>query len=130
MTALMVFVLLVVFGPMLIIVPSLLILCGVGMFAAGHSRRARRTFECPVRHRRVTADFVVPVGAARPESVSACSAFADPTRVTCTQGCLEAAEVHWSAPVSLFGRWALVSDGIAHVAEGAGLAPQPPAKAA
>jgi hypothetical protein len=130
MTAVAVFVLLVVFGPLLVIVPGLLILCGIGMFASGESRRARQTFECPVRHRPVTADFVVPVGAARPESVSSCSAFPDPTRVTCAQGCLQAAEVHWSAPVSLFGRWALVSDGIVFLAEGAGLAPQTPAKAA
>jgi hypothetical protein len=108
----MLVVVLVVFGPLLVIVPGVLILCAIGLFSGDGPRRARATFECPVRRSRVTADFAVPVGAAKPGSVTACSAFQDPSRVTCAQRCLEAADVRWTPPVGLFGRWALMSDGV------------------
>jgi len=76
----MLVVVLVVFGPLLVIVPGVLILCAIGLFSGDGPRRARATFECPVRRSRVTADFAVPVGAAKPGSVTACSAFQDPSR--------------------------------------------------
>lgn len=128
MTAVATFVMLVVFGPPLLIVAGFLILCGIGLFFSDGPRRVRQTFECPVRHRAVTADFAVPGGAAQPSSVVSCSAFGDPTRVTCAQPCLDAAVVHWTPPVGLFGRWALISDGVVPFAASTGPAPEPPAR--
>ena len=130
MTAVATFVMLVVFGPPILIVSGLLILCGIGLFFSDGPRRVRQTFECPVRHCTVTADFAVPVGAAQPSSVVSCSAFADPTRVSCAQGCLDAAVVRWTPPVGLFGRWALISNGGVPFAASTGPAPERPAKSA
>jgi hypothetical protein len=133
MTAVAIFVLLVVFGPPLVIVSGLLILCGIAAFSTDGPRRVRQTFQCPVSNRTVTADFAVPAGAAHPTSVVSCSAFSafgHPTRVTCAQRCLDAAEVHWTPPVGLFGRWALISDGVVPFAGSTGRAPEPPAKVA
>jgi hypothetical protein len=108
----MLLVVLVVFGPLLVIVPAVLILCAIGLFTGDGPRRARATFECPVRRSQVTVDFAVPVGAENPASVTACSAFQDPRRVTCAQRCLEMADVRWTPPLGIFGRWALTSDGV------------------
>ncbi len=130
MTTLATFVVLVVFGPPLLIVSGLLILCGIGLFCTDGPRRARQTFECPVRRRTVTADFAVPVGAPQPSSVVSRSAFTDPTRLTCAQLCLDDARIHWTPPVGLFGRWALISDGVVPFGASAGPAPEPAAKPA
>jgi hypothetical protein len=113
MTLLAILVTVLVFGPVLVIVPVILTLCAVGLFATDAPSRVRRGFECPVRHRAVVADFAVPLGAARPTSVMSCTAFADPSRVTCAQGCLDGAAVRWAPPPSVFAGWALVSDGVA-----------------
>ena len=107
-----VFVVLLVFGPPLLIVPVLLALCGIGMFASEGARQARCAFDCPVTGRTVRAEFSVPPGAGRPDSVVSCSAFPHPRTVACAQTCLEAAGVRWSPPISVFGRWALTSDGV------------------
>jgi hypothetical protein len=130
MTVVATLVMLVVFGPPLLIASGFLILCGIGLFCTDGPRRVRHTFECPVRHRAITADFAVPVGAAQPSSVVSCSAFADPARVTCAQPCLDAAVVQWTPPVGLFGRWALISDGVVPFAASTGSAPEPPARRA
>lgn len=112
MEVLAVLVLVLVFGPPVVLVPALLMLCGVGLFVSERSRHGRSTFACPATGRTVTADFSVPAGAGRPNSVISCSAFRDPSHVTCAQHCLELAGVRWSPPVSLFGRWALTSSGV------------------
>lgn len=111
-----VFVVVLVFGPPLVIVPALLALCGIGLFAADGPRQARCTFDCPVTGHRTTAEFSVPPGAAQPRAVVSCSQFRPATRVTCAQFCLDAAGVRWSAPVGVFGRWALTSDGVVSLA--------------
>jgi hypothetical protein len=112
MSALAILVVLLVSGPPLVIVPVLLALCVFGLVATGSPRRARTAFTCPVRHTRVIADFAVPVGAGQPGAVLACSAFADPSRVSCAQRCLETVAVRWTPPVGAFARWALTADGL------------------
>ena len=84
----------------------------VGLFSAEPPFRVRQRFECPVRGRAVTADFAVSQGAGQPASVVYCSAFSDPTRVTCAQRCLDAATVRWAPPVGVFAGWALTSGGV------------------
>jgi hypothetical protein len=115
MTLLAILVVVLVFGPLLLIVPTILALCAIGLFATDAPGRARHGFECPVRHRAVVADFAVPLGAAGPASVVSCSAFADPTRVTCAQGCLDHLSARWAPPPGVFAAWALVSDGVVGV---------------
>lgn len=127
MSVLAMLVAVLVFGPLLVLVPWILFLCAVGLFAAESPFRVRQRLECPVRGRAVTADFVVPLGAGQPASVASCSAFRDPTRVTCAQGCLEAAAVRWAPPVGVFAGWALTSDGAVGVNGGAGQAATRPA---
>lgn len=112
MALLAVLVAVLVFGPLLILVPSILFLCAVGLLSAEPPFRVRQRFECPVRGRAVTADFAVPLGAGQPASVVYCSAFRDPTRVACAQRCLDAAAVRWAPPVSVFAGWALTSGGV------------------
>lgn len=77
MTALATAIVLLVFGPPLIIGLVLLALLGIGVFSDG-PQAVKKTFRCPLRARRVTAEFVVPAGAARPCSVVSCTAFKDP----------------------------------------------------
>ena len=112
MTFVAILVAVLVFGPLLILVPGILFLCAVGLFSAEPPFRVRQRFECPVRDRTVTADFAVPLGAGQPASVVYCSAFSDPTRVTCAQPCLDAATVRWAPPVGVFAGWALTSGGV------------------
>jgi hypothetical protein len=112
MTFVAILVAVLVFGPLLILVPGILFLCAVGLFSAEPPFRVRQRFECPVRGRAVTADFAVPQGAGQPASVVYCSAFSDPTRVTCAQRCLDAATVRWAPPVGVFAGWALTSGGV------------------
>jgi hypothetical protein len=111
-----VLVVLLVFGPPLVLVPTLLVLCGIGLFVADGPHRARSTFHCPVTGHRTTAEFSVTPAAEQPRAVLSCSEFRPATRVTCARRCLEAAGVRWSPPVGLFGRWALTSDGLASLA--------------
>jgi hypothetical protein len=107
MNVLAALVVVLVFGPPLIIVPAILGLLAVGMFFHDGPRRVRKTFVCPVRGQRVSADFLVPVGDDRPSSVLSCTAFINPARVTCAKACRDVAEVHWTPPVGVFARWAL-----------------------
>jgi hypothetical protein len=101
--------LLLVMGPVLALVGiGLLILAGLLPDA---SRRLRQTFHCPWRGRDVTADFLVTEGAEHPTDLAACSAFAEPTRITCAKRCREIAEVRWQPTRALFPRWALTAGG-------------------
>src|SRR5581483_7950977 len=98
------FVVLLLVGPLLLIVPGLLVLCGIGLLSGDAPRYVRCRFECPERHRAVTADLAVASGAAAPGLVVACSAFANPARVTCAQRCLAALAARWTAPIGAIGR--------------------------
>jgi hypothetical protein len=113
MTLLAFVVVLLVFGPLLVIVPGVLILWGIAVFSSGESRIVTQVFQCPVRRRDVRAEFLIAPGAAHPSSVASCTAFRDPKRVTCAKPCLELADVHWTPPTGVFARWALTSDGVA-----------------
>jgi hypothetical protein len=101
--------LVLVAGPVLAIMGiGLLILAGLLPDA---SRRLRQTFHCPWRGRDVTADFLVTEGADHPSDLAACSAFADPTRITCGKRCREIAEVRWQPTRAMFPSWALTAGG-------------------
>lgn len=106
-------VVLLVFGPPLIIAVTVVTLCAVGLFLADGPRRVWKTFRCPIKERKVRVEFAVPAGATRPSGVASCSAFPDPTRVPCAKGCLEMAEVHWTPPVSVLARSGLSAGGAA-----------------
>lgn len=113
MTVLATFVVLLVFGPALILASSFLLLSIVGLVAGDGPRIVRKGFRCPFRKQTVTADFLIPAaGAAEPSSVVACSAFGDPRRVLCAKRCLELTEARWTPPVGAFARWALTSAGL------------------
>ena len=60
----------------------------------------------------VTTDFLVPVGATRPSDVASCTAFKDPTLVTCPKGCREVVMASFGVSRGVFPRWALISDGV------------------
>jgi hypothetical protein len=113
MTLLAAVVVLLVFGPPILIVAGVLILSAIGLFLSGASRIVAKVFRCPFKQRDVRTEFVIEPGAAHPSSVASCSAFRDPKRVTCARHCLELADVHWTAPTGMFARWALISDGVA-----------------
>ena len=112
MEALAIAVVLLLVGPLVIIVPAILILLGIAVFSAPGPRLVTKGFRCPFRRRRVTAEFVVPEGAARPLTVISCTAFKDPKRIRCRRPCLPLTEVRWSPPPGVFGRRALISGGV------------------
>jgi hypothetical protein len=114
MTLLAAVVVLLVFGPLLVIVPGILILSAIGLLSSrGAPRIVTKVFPCPFKRRRVRAEFLIAPGAAHPSSVTSCSAFRDPKNVTCAKRCLELADVRWTPPTGVFARWALTSDGVA-----------------
>jgi hypothetical protein len=113
MTLLTASVVLVVFGPLLVIVPGVLILCAIGLFTGGPPRIVTKGFRCPFKRRDVRAEFLVRPGARHPSWVASCSAFRRPKHVTCAQRCRELADVRWTPPTGVFARWALTSDGVA-----------------
>ncbi len=121
MTLLAWFVVLVVFGPLLVAVPAVLVLWVVGVFSGDGPQLARRAFPCPIKRRRVTAEFVIPAGEARPRWVVSCSAFKDPRRITCTRICRDMTHVRWTGPAGVFARWALLSGGVVGLDRGDGL---------
>lgn len=125
MTLLAALVVLLVFGPLLVIVPGVLILSAIGLVSGGASRLVTKVFRCPFRRQRVRAEFLIAPGAAHPSSVASCTAFRDPKRVTCAKRCLELADVRWTPPTGVFARWALTSDGVAGGLEGPPLVPGP-----
>jgi hypothetical protein len=98
-------------GPPTLVVLGELVLLGAGL-APGRSRRLRERFECPWSHRVVTADFLVPEGAAHPTDVLACTAFRNSGEVRCRKACRALADVQWGLPRGVFPRWALTADGV------------------
>jgi len=101
----------------LLVIPLLIIAVGgFLLIAAGlipeTPRRARETFLCPWSKRVVTVDFLLPVGAARPSEVASCTAFKDPSRVTCPKDCREMVMASFGVSRGVFPRWALISDGL------------------
>src|SRR5215470_15484265 len=112
MTLLAAAVVLVVFGPLLLIVPGVLVLSAIGLFTGGAPRLVTKEFRCPFKERHVRAAFLIGPGAAHPSRVAPCSAFRDPEHVTCAQRCLELADVRWTPPIGVFAR-ALTSAGLA-----------------
>ncbi|MBI3029820.1 MAG: hypothetical protein HYY64_09940 [Candidatus Rokubacteria bacterium] len=108
MVGTMVVVLLV--GPLLVIGAVGLLLLAAAIFS-GSPRRVRESFECPVTGKLVTADFLVPEGAAHPLAVASCTAFRDPERVRCQSPCREFADVRWGLSRAVFPRWALTANG-------------------
>jgi hypothetical protein len=99
----------------LLVVPPVILTAGGALLALAAllpgPRRMRETFRCPFRARTVTVDFLVTEGAPGPESVGACTAFADPTHVTCRQGCRALADVRWGLSRAVFPRWSLTAGG-------------------
>jgi hypothetical protein len=109
LVAMMVVILLV--GPLLLIgVAAFLLL--VTAILPSRPQRIRDTFRCPWTQRVVTADFLVPEGAAHPSDVASCTAFPNPEQITCKKPCREFAEVRWGLPRAVFPRWALIADGL------------------
>lgn len=102
---------------LLLLVAPLLVIGAVGLLLLaaailpGGPRRVRESFECPVTRRVVTADFLVPDGAAHPGKVVWCTAFSNPERVRCTSPCREFADVRWGLSRAVFPRWALTAGG-------------------
>lgn len=96
-----------------LIVPILVILAaGALLFVAAAfptTVSSRKTFRCPWTKRVVTADFVVPEGAAHPSKVVSCTAFPDPQKIACKKACRELVEVRWGMS-RMFPRWALTAD--------------------
>ena len=109
----------VLVGTMVVVllVGPLLVIGAVGLLflaaaiSSGSPRRVRESFECPVTGRVVTADFLVPEGAAHPSEVASCTAFRNPEQVTCKKGCRELADVRWGPSRAVFPRWALTAGG-------------------
>ena len=105
------------FVVLLMVAPPLLITAGgLLLFLAGISprtpHRARTGFRCRWAGRLVTADFLVPAGAAHPSLVVSCTAFRNPERVTCKQPCRELADIRWDISRGLFPGWALTAGGV------------------
>ena len=98
-------------GPLLLIGVAGFLVLAAALFPRS-PRRIRETFRCPWSHRVVTADFLVPEGAAHPSDVASCSAFSNPEKVVCTKPCRELAEVRWGLSRAAFPRWALIADGL------------------
>lgn len=103
-------VLVLLVGPLLVIGVVGVLLVAAALLPSD-ARRIRETFRCPWTGRLVTADFLVPQGAAHPLEVTSCTAFPDPQRVRCTKPCREFAEVRWGLSRAVFPRWALIADG-------------------
>jgi hypothetical protein len=87
------------------------VLLGVAAALPATPRRLRERFYCPWMRRLVTADFLAAEGARHPTDLLACSAFAEPTRVTCQKLCRQAALIQWGIPRGMFPRWALTAGG-------------------
>lgn len=104
-------VVLLVFGPLLLIAVAGLLLVIAAIFPSS-GRRLRETFRCPWTRRVVTVDFLVLEGAAHPSGVASCTAFRSPERLTCKKGCQEFADVRWGQSRGVFPRWALTADGM------------------
>ena len=72
---------------------------------------------------RYMVDFLLPVGATRPSEVASCTAFKDPSRVTCPNGCREMVMASFGLSRGVFPRWALISDGLVTWRNAAGATP-------
>ena len=97
-------------GPLLVIGALGLLLLATAVLPSD-PRRIRETFRCPCTRKVVTADFLVPEGAAHPSEVTSCTAFPNPEQITCKKPCRELAEVRWGLSRGVFPRWALTADG-------------------
>lgn len=101
---------LLLLGPLVLIgVVGFLLLAAAVL--PSRSRRVRETFRCPLTHKLVTADFLVPEGAAHPSGVVSCTAFPVAEKITCSRRCRELAEVRWGLSRGVFPRWALTAGG-------------------
>ena len=100
---------------LLLVGPPLVILAGVALTLVAavlpDTRRVRETFRCPWTDRLVRVDFLVREGAPHPSEVACCTAFRDPTRVSCKKACRGIADVRWGLSRGLFPRWALTAGG-------------------
>jgi hypothetical protein len=107
-------VVLVLVGPLLIIgaVGLLGLLLLVTSPFSENLRRTKETFRCPLTKRIVTAEFLLPEGAAYPREVMTCTAFRDPKRIVCNKGCLAFAQADWGPSRGIFPRWALTAGGV------------------
>lgn len=75
--------------PMLAAVTTTFVLLLVAMWASMRvTRRAVRTFRCPLRGETVTAEFEEEDWDDERVAVMSCSAFAPSTAVACEKGCL------------------------------------------
>jgi hypothetical protein len=110
-TLLAMIVVILLVGPLLLIGAVGLLFLATGILP-GTPRRVRETFRCPWTRRVVTADFVVPDGAAHPSEVASCTAFPDPERITCKKPCREVADARWGLSRAVFPRWALTAGGL------------------
>jgi hypothetical protein len=97
-------------GPPLVLAAGFVLL-GLAAALPATPRRVRERFYCPWMRRTVNADFLVAEGARHPTDLLACTAFAEPTRVTCQKLCRQATTVKWGVPRGMFPRWALTAGG-------------------
>jgi hypothetical protein len=98
-------------GPLILIGAGGLMLIAAAL-PPSTARRVRETFLCPWTKRVVTVDFLVPVGATHPSDVASCTAFRDPSRVTCPKGCREHVMASFGLSRGIFPRWALTAGGL------------------
>jgi hypothetical protein len=96
-------------GPPLVFLAGALLFAGAAMLP-DTPRRVRESFRCPLLGRLVTADFLVPWRATQAAKVVSCSAFPG-GQVRCQGACCALTEVQWSAPRTLFPRWAMTAGG-------------------
>jgi hypothetical protein len=104
------FVLLLITAPLVMLLLTVFVLVPLAHLLPTSSGVARATFECPVRHERVDAAFVVAPEGGTASDVVACSAFGGGP-VTCAKKCRELTRGAW-APSPMVPRFALVSDDV------------------
>lgn len=107
MTWLALAVVLVVFGPPVLLALTIVVLLALGLWLPDRPRLVRTTFWCPYARRTVTVEFLVPAAAGHPSVVRTCTAFRDPRGVVCPQRCRGLAEVQWLPPAGVCARWAV-----------------------
>lgn len=106
-------VVLLLFGPMVLLVLGVLAWTLVGLFLPASATLSRTSFTCPFSRRLVTAEFLTPPEQEQPSDVLSCTAFRDPRAIRCKKGCLAMAARH-AVATTMLPRWSLVADGVAY----------------
>jgi hypothetical protein len=95
------------------LVGSVLLVALAGPLLSAAPMLGRARFVCPVSKLTVNAQFTSWPGSEGPVDVCACSAFQDPTKVTCKKRCLELARTS-AVSFAMVPRFALIAGGTAY----------------